>query len=84
MIKPDSINDVQSFNVSEEFFSSVFRGQTVFSLFDHNKEHLHQMQLLAKSKLEQLNQDVLDEEENPLVRLLYRVMTFQNQRFLER
>ena len=47
LIKPDTIDEVQTFNVTENFFSSVFNGQTIFSLFDHNKEHLLQMQTLV-------------------------------------
>ena len=76
MNQADAVDEVQSFNISENFMSSVFKGQTIFSMYDHNKDQLNQIQQLVQSKLDQLDQDLLTEQEIPVVRQLYRVLNF--------
>ena len=48
----DLQGDLSKITVSESLISSVFTGQTLFSLFDHSKDQLSQIQEIVKQKLE--------------------------------
>ena len=83
--KMKSVDDKECpYKITDSFVSSVYDGQTIFSLFDHKKEYLHMMQELIKKKLHDIDANILDEEEIPVVRQLFRVLQYANKRFLER
>ena len=75
---------VVQFKLRPSFISSIFNGQTVFSLFDHKKEYLNKMQRLIKAYFEDISNKHLEKKETAMIRQLHKVLTFANEEFLPR